>query len=57
MSYFKNVMAEMKQVTWPSAKEVKKYTATVMVMVVIFALFFAVADYGFSNLINWLVTL
>ncbi len=57
MGYLKNVMTEMKKVTWPSAKEVRKYTTTVMVMVVLFALFFAVADYGFSNLINWLVTL
>lgn len=57
MNYFKNVANEMKKVTWPSAGEVNKYTWTVLMMVIIFAVYFGVIDYGFSELINWLVTL
>lgn len=57
MNYFKNVADEMKKVTWPSVAEVNKYTWTVLVMVIIFAVYFGVIDFGFSELINWLVTL
>lgn len=57
MNYFKNVANEMKKVTWPSFSEVNKYTWTVLMMVIIFAVYFGVIDYGFSELINWLVTL
>lgn len=57
MNYFKNVADEMKKVTWPSIAEVNKYTWTVLVMVIVFAVYFGVIDFGFSELINWLVTL
>lgn len=57
MSYFKNVMQEMKKVTWPNLQEVNRYTWTVIFMVIAFSIFFAVVDFGLSNLLNWLFTL
>ncbi|MGY4105040.1 preprotein translocase subunit SecE [Ignavigranum ruoffiae] len=57
MSYFKNVLQEMKKVTWPNLQEVNRYTWTVIFMVIAFSIFFAVVDFGLSNLLNWLFTL
>lgn len=57
MSYFKNELQEMKKVTWPNLQEVNRYTWTVIFMVIAFSIFFAVVDFGLSNLLNWLFTL
>ena len=57
MSYFKNVLQEIKKVTWPNIQEVNRYTWTVIFMVIAFSIFFAVVDFGLSNLLKWLFTL
>lgn len=57
MSYFKSVMQEMKKVTWPNIQEVNRFTWTVIFMVIAFSLFFAGADFAFSNLLDWLLSL
>ena len=57
MSYFKNVIDEMKKVTWPSLEEVNRYTWTVIVMVIAFSIFFAATDMTLSSLLNWLYSL
>ncbi len=57
MSYFKSVIEEMKRVTWPTLAEVNKYTWTVIFMVIVFSLFFALTDITFSSLLNWLYSL
>lgn len=57
MGYVKGVFQELKRVTWPTFGEVNKYTWTVIVMVILFGIYFGLADFGFSALINWFVSL
>lgn len=57
MGYLKGVREEMKKVTWPSFKEVNKYTWTVIAMIIFFSLYFALTDFVFGNFINWLTGL
>ncbi|UUX33035.1 preprotein translocase subunit SecE [Fundicoccus culcitae] len=57
MNYIKNVAKEMKNVTWPSVKEVNRFTLTVIVMVIVFALYFALTDFASSEFIAWLINL
>lgn len=60
MGYFKEVRTEMKKVTWPTFKEVNRYTWTVLIMVLAFSVYFAAVDYGFdwlfssNGLIGWI---
>ena len=53
MRFLSNVFKEMKKVTWPTGKEVNKYTITVSITVVVG--FFAVVDYGIHQLITFLL--
>jgi preprotein translocase subunit SecE len=51
--FFKGVRHEMRQTTWPSAKEMRKLTASVFVVVILFALFFFVSE----SIIVWLLSI
>ncbi|WP_096202165.1 preprotein translocase subunit SecE [Bacillus sp. FJAT-45350] len=51
--FLREVVQEMKRVSWPTRKELTKYTWVVLGTVFFIAVFFAVADYG----ISWLVRL
>lgn len=53
--YLKEVGREMKKVSWPKRKELTRYTTIVLTTVAFFALFFAVLDYGISELIRLVV--
>lgn len=53
--YLKEVSREMKKVSWPKRKELTRYTTIVLTTVAFFALFFAVIDYGISELIRLVV--
>ena len=55
MRFLSNVIKEMKKVTWPTGKEVNKYTITVIITVVVALGFFAVVDYGIPQLITFLL--
>lgn len=55
MKFFSNVIKEMKQVTWPSGKEVNRYTATVVVTVLLAIGFFSVVDYLIKIVIDFLL--
>ncbi|MCR8969828.1 preprotein translocase subunit SecE [Facklamia sp. 7083-14-GEN3] len=57
MSYIKGIAQEMKKVTWPTAKQVNKFTWTVIMMIIFFGLYFALTDFVFGNFIDWLVSL
>ncbi len=57
MNYIKGVANEMKKVTWPTLRETNRYTCTVIVMVIILSLYFALTDFAFDRLISWLVNL
>ncbi|WP_400244829.1 preprotein translocase subunit SecE [Niallia sp. JL1B1071] len=52
VKYFREVGRELRKVSWPRKKELTNYTLTVLVTVVFFAIFFAVVDLGFSELIR-----
>jgi preprotein translocase subunit SecE len=53
ISFFKEVVREMKKVSWPNRKEMVNYTAIVLATVAFFTLFFAVVDLGISELIRF----
>ena len=42
----------MKKVSWPGKQELYRYTVTVVVTVVLIALFFTVVDFGISQILN-----
>ncbi|KKQ26992.1 MAG: Preprotein translocase SecE subunit [Candidatus Magasanikbacteria bacterium GW2011_GWC2_37_14] len=48
ISYFKEAIAEMKKVIWPSKKQTTTYTIVVIALSIGIALFFGILDYGFS---------
>jgi preprotein translocase subunit SecE len=52
MNFFKEVVREMKKVSWPSRKELVNYTAIVLATVAFFTVFFAIVDLGISKLIR-----
>ncbi|MTD32203.1 preprotein translocase subunit SecE [Planomicrobium sp. YIM 101495] len=55
--FFKNVISEMRKVSWPKRKELTKYTVVVLSTVVFMALFFALVDTGISELFRWFLEL
>ncbi|WP_419960349.1 preprotein translocase subunit SecE [Psychrobacillus sp. BM2] len=55
--FFKNVMTEMRKVSWPRRKELTKYTVIVLATVVVMAVFFALVDLGVSELFRWYLAL
>ena len=57
MGYIKGVFQELRRVTWPSFFEVNRFTWTVLTMVILFGLYFALTDVTFSSFINWMLSL
>ena len=53
--YLKEVKSELKKVTWPTSKQVVRDTLTVIVIVVISALFIGVIDLVFKNIVSFSV--
>ncbi len=56
-SFFKNVVSEMRKVSWPKSKELTRYTIVVLSTVIFMALFFALIDSGISELFRWFLAL
>ncbi|MED4876463.1 preprotein translocase subunit SecE [Anoxybacillus geothermalis] len=52
VNFFKEVVRELKKVSWPSRKELVNYTGIVLATVAFFTIFFAVVDLGISQLIR-----
>lgn len=50
--FIKGVIAEMRLTTWPTAKENRHDTWTVIMTSVLFAIFFAVVGWGITQLLN-----
>ncbi|MFD1738268.1 preprotein translocase subunit SecE [Bacillus salitolerans] len=50
--FLRDVVREMKKVSWPKKKELTRYTITVISTVAFVAVFFAVVDLGISSLIR-----
>ncbi|MBN6889650.1 preprotein translocase subunit SecE [Cytobacillus horneckiae] len=55
VNFLREVGREMKKVSWPTKKELTKYTITVLVVVLFFTLFFTVIDLGISELIRFIL--
>ncbi|BBW98145.1 MULTISPECIES: preprotein translocase subunit SecE [Geobacillus] len=53
-NFLREVVRELKKVSWPNRKELVNYTAIVLATVVFFTVFFAVVDLGISELIRLL---
>ncbi len=52
IKYLKDVAGELKHVKWPSTKQAIIYTALVIGVSTLVALFIAAFDYVFTNLLN-----
>ena len=53
--WFRDMKSELKKVTWPTSKQVVRDTLTVIVIVVISALFIGVIDLVFKNIVSFSV--
>jgi preprotein translocase subunit SecE len=49
--YYRQVVAELRKVIWPTRKELITYTAVVMVFVTIMISYVSALDFGFSKAI------
>lgn len=54
-NYFKDTLAEMKQVTWPTQKQAALYTVLVIVISVLVSLFLGAFDFLFTKAIGFIV--
>jgi preprotein translocase subunit SecE len=50
--FFKNVNREMRKVSWPSRRELLRYTWVVLGTMAFFIFFFAIVDYGISSIMK-----
>jgi preprotein translocase subunit SecE len=50
--FLSNVVKELKRVSWPTRRELYRYTLTVTITVVFVSVFFALIDLGVSELIR-----
>lgn len=50
--FFKNVRREMKKVSWPTRKELMRYTAVVLATIFFFIVFFTLVDSGISGIMK-----
>ena len=57
LSYLKEVREEMKKVTWPNRKSTIRYSAVVIGISALVAVFFAILDFGFNLGLEALLTL
>lgn len=55
MKFLKSIVQEMKLVTWPTFKENRHDTGTVVITSVLFGLFFAAVDWVLGAGMNWFV--
>ncbi|CAM4235193.1 MULTISPECIES: preprotein translocase subunit SecE [Listeria] len=53
--FFRNVKSEMSKVTWPTGKELRTYTITVIIAVACMAVFFMVVDFLIEMLIQFIL--
>ena len=52
MKFIKSFFQEMKAVTWPTARETRRDTSTVIMTSLLFALYFAAADWIILLILN-----
>lgn len=57
MKFLKSVAEEMKNVTWPSGKQLRKDTLVVIETSLIFAVMFYVMDTAIQSVFTWVFNL
>jgi preprotein translocase subunit SecE len=55
--YFKDTLAEMKQVKWPTQNQAMVYTGLIILVCIITALFTSAFDFIFSAVIDFIINL
>ena len=55
IQYIKDTKGEMRHVSWPSKKQAISYTALVILVSVLVALFLGLADFSFSKLLEKII--
>jgi len=55
--YVREVIQELKKVSWPSVETTRNMTMLVIVVSLIAGLYMGVLDYLFQQLITWLISL
>lgn len=55
VNYFKETRAELKHVAWPTKKQAIVYTAVVIIISIVTALYLGAFDYLFSNLLKLVI--
>ena len=53
--FLKDVMSEMRKVSWPKRKLLTRYTIVVLATVAFMAVYFELTDLGISSLMEWYV--
>ena len=51
--FFRQMVAELRKVIWPTRKELVTYTIVCMVFVLFMVIFVTTLDYGFTKLVIW----
>jgi len=51
--FFRQMVAELRKVIWPTRKELVTYTIVCMVFVLFMVIFVTALDYGFTKLVIW----
>lgn len=51
--FLKSVVSEMRKVSWPKRKELTRYTIVVISTVIFMAVYFAIVDFGISEVMRW----
>ena len=55
--FLKDVVAEMRKVSWPKRKQLTRYTIVVISTVVFMAIYFGLVDLGISEVMEWYLAL
>lgn len=50
--FFKDIVSELKRVTWPSGKELLNASLVVFAFIAVFAVVVGLFDFGFGELVN-----
>lgn len=56
-NYFRDTAAEMKHVSWPTQTQALVYTALVVVICAVVAVFLGAFDYVFTTILNHIISL
>ena len=55
LRFFKDVISELKKVTWPTTKDLIKYTGAVFAFIIVMIVIVGLFDWGLGSLFNWVL--